>query len=78
MRIPIREQLGLLVLLCSLVALGVIAVATVTFIYLPRAQSTDRPPSGSPIITSWSASGYQVFLLQPRCTPSNLRQTLLC
>jgi len=30
MRIPIREQLGLLVLLTSLIALAVVAIATVS------------------------------------------------
>jgi hypothetical protein len=31
MRIPIREQLGLLVVLCSLTAVGVISIATVRY-----------------------------------------------
>jgi Tfp pilus assembly protein PilX len=37
MRIPIREQLGLLVLFTSLIALAVVAIATVgAFRHIPR------------------------------------------
>ena len=50
MRIPIREQLGLLVLLTSLIALAVVAIATVIpLIHHPSPQyPTDVSISGSP------------------------------
>ena len=44
MRIPIREQLGLLVLLTSLIALAVIAIATVCIL------RTDRYPGRETLI----------------------------
>ena len=42
MRIPIREQLGLLVLLTSLIALAVVAIATVCIfrtVHYPRKET---------------------------------------
>lgn len=55
MRIGIREQLGLLVLLTTLIALAVVAVATVfrSFPYYSSAMCTDQIcPSGSTITIS--------------------------
>ena len=59
MRIPIREQLGLLVLLTSLIALAVVAIATVltSMLDMQCRSRTDFLDSGSRIIISLLTSG---------------------
>lgn len=58
MRIPIREQLGLLVLLVSLVALMVLALAVVRFQFLTSmAELLLMQSSGSKVTTSSLVSG---------------------
>lgn len=70
MRIGIREQLGLLVLLTTLTALAVVAIATVLltiflpslFIYTQQRHADNYGCSGSTITILCSASGMDAMV----------------